>query len=378
MPRLLPGRYSSWSRPGEPQQQQPSVFLCRWFSWAAEAKKYDRNFFWTTLYEEHQNGVDTMIRLAEWGNIGGFEEFLTGHGKSVVEFPVFHNLPEELCDIFQFIRIDVCRQECTSTLDLTINRYLERPEDPWAYTEIFAGPDTPIREDVTLAANLLFMWAVLPSNANWDKAIENTASFLLSRQNSNGSWPELRHRGKKAESVYVTALAIHAIAVLGCRGWELAAQNAADYLLGQQKSSGYWEDRGIDTYHHNAVWLTVFVLDALELAAGGTNVTFQLPAPLSSNEVNVSTRDEKDTVPLETVNDEATLSPATLADIFKVPQEALRKRLERYRSTDLTCFIEPANPSSRDAQYLYYFGKIKHIITALQEKSSSKRPAKKK
>ena len=87
-------------------------------------------------------------------------------------------------------------------------------------------------------------------------------------------------------------------------------------------------------------------------------------------------------VTFETVSDYAVLSPASLASVFGVPQEALRKRLAIYRKTDHGCFIEPENPGSRDARHLYYVGKVRHIIEKLTKKMSSEtastRPAKKK
>ncbi len=87
--------------------------------------------------------------------------------------------------------------------------------------------------------------------------------------------------------------------------------------------------------------------------------------------------------PSGTLDDESTLSPKNLAEIFDVPLEALRKRLERLRRKDHNCFIEIADRTSREPQFHYYLGKVRHVIEDMKGKAassetSSKRPAKKK
>jgi hypothetical protein len=59
---------------------------------------------------------------------------------------------------------------------------------------------------------------------------------------------------------------------LGCAeipDWEHFASPAAQWLWDQQHVDGYWVERG-----SVVVWLTVLVLDALELTAGGAKLTF--------------------------------------------------------------------------------------------------------
>jgi hypothetical protein len=76
----------------------------------------------------------------------------------------------------------------------------------------------------------------------------------------------------------------------------------------------------------------------------------------------------------------ATMSVTDLADRFGLDAEALRKRLERQRHRDKTCFIENAQRTSKEPQFLYYVGKVKPIIDAMRAsgKTSGKRPARKK
>lgn len=78
--------------------------------------------------------------------------------------------------------------------------------------------------------------------------------------------------------------------------------------------------------------------------------------------------------------DDSFLSPRKLAEIFGVPADALRSRLNRWRRRNHTGWIEVEERGSREPRYLYRVGAIRHIIDALRETSeaTSKRPAKKK
>jgi UDP-glucose 4-epimerase len=77
-----------------------------------------------------------------------------------------------------------------------------------------------------------------------------------------------------------------------------------------------------------------------------------------------------------TIPDEAMLEPRKIAEIFEIPYENLRKRLERRRKHDLNCCVENENHTSTEASYLYRIGSIRSIIEDLR--TSSKRPAQKK
>jgi hypothetical protein len=81
-------------------------------------------------------------------------------------------------------------------------------------------------------------------------------------------------------------------------------------------------------------------------------------------------------VPRATVSDDAKMSVAELSKAFGVPAEALRKRLERLRRRDFTCFAEVPNPARKQPTFLYHVGKVRAVIEALNAsvKASAKRP----
>jgi hypothetical protein len=77
-------------------------------------------------------------------------------------------------------------------------------------------------------------------------------------------------------SIAATAMALHALRLSSIDDWDQFAVPAQDWLLSQQHEDGYWRESGSP----DPVWLTVLVLDALELCAGGSRLTFNLDTPM--------------------------------------------------------------------------------------------------
>lgn len=75
-----------------------------------------------------------------------------------------------------------------------------------------------------------------------------------------------------------------------------------------------------------------------------------------------------------TVDDDASLSPKKLAELFRVPQGPLDSRLRRWRNNAGRGWMENPDRASRDAKYLYRVGSIRHILISL--KTTGERRAK--
>jgi hypothetical protein len=86
----------------------------------------------------------------------------------------------------------------------------------------------------------------------------------------SGAWPDFSNKTGTL-SVEVTAMVLHALKVADVPDWEHYASPAAQWLWDQQHQDGYWFERGSP----DPVWLTVLVLDAIELARGGSQLTFR-------------------------------------------------------------------------------------------------------
>ena len=63
--------------------------------------------------------------------------------------------------------------------------------------------------------------------------------------------------------------------------------------------------------------------------------------------------------------------PAQIARMEGIPEEALRKRLERRRKRDDDCYLEVENRSGREPQYLYKVGHVRDIINNLKQKQNA-------
>ncbi len=78
------------------------------------------------------------------------------------------------------------------------------------------------------------------------------------------------------------------------------------------------------------------------------------------------------------VDDESMLPPARLAEQFGVAAEALRKRLDRWRSQNGEGWVENTERGPREPKYLFRVGSVRPLIDAMiaPSETSSERPAK--
>lgn len=77
----------------------------------------------------------------------------------------------------------------------------------------------------------------------------------------------------------------------------------------------------------------------------------------------------RDATPAPAMDDDAYLPPSRLAEIFEVPPEALRARLNRWRKNNPTGWIENDDRGAREPQFTYRVGSIRHIIEKLKTTS---------
>lgn len=93
-----------------------------------------------------------------------------------------------------------------------------------------------------------------------------TRELIRFQDSSTGAWPTLSE-GERL-SIETTAMAVHALATLKPKGYERVVRKAAEWLRSQQRDAHWSSDEGVDP-----IWLTVLVLDALELASVGCGGT---------------------------------------------------------------------------------------------------------
>jgi len=141
---------------------------------------------------------------------------------------------------------------------------------PWRLWADLLGDDRRQADSVSIAAAIVFGFHRVP-NAGVDASLAAAAQeFLQGARLASGGWPYWS--GEKDAAIEPTAMAIHALALARPTGWERDVKAAARWLWEHQDELGNWRD---SASAGGDVYLTVLVLDAIELANGGEQVTFR-------------------------------------------------------------------------------------------------------
>ena len=217
--------------------------------------------FWRAGDSQWLSIEATMLRTNEWCGLVGFEPWWKTIAKNVQEgafsggsnlFFLFNMYRSELA-------IDLMNKELTLALESV--EALSSVRHPWLWSHEDFG------SAIGHAASFVF------ANARGGGArseLYEQALYELRRHFDAriGAWPDFSNPGTL--SAEATAMALHALRVADVSDWEHYASPAAQWLWDQQHQDGYWFERGSP----DPVWLTVLVLDAIELARGGSQLTF--------------------------------------------------------------------------------------------------------
>jgi len=221
----------------------------------------------------------TMMRVDEWLGIGGFDETwkqLASHVcweasriKASDESPAYL--------LFSLCRSSVAlnnRPEMVNAFLWALLRGKPNPARPWeivqhrpkrAYEDECEGE---IVKSAAIAASVAF--AAVRGVTDDITMGQQAQKFLIKQQSESGAWPRIGIDLKDIDSVLNTAMVVHALSLAKprVRGINKALERAHTWLYKEQASDGCWVEYGVDS-----VYLTVLVLDAIELAAGGDTVT---------------------------------------------------------------------------------------------------------
>lgn len=233
--------------------------------------------FWSFSDSQELSMDATMLRTVEWCSIGGFYEWWLRLAKTQYEMAVQGGIDPIPASYYLF---NMCRSDyAIELMPKALNRMLEaielpdhrqtRPWRRWRWT----SPPRSV-DHFSYAASIVFANRRIRSPQSNDTLVAQASEALLRHQGTKGCWRCWMDDDEP--SIETTAMAIHALAMERPRGWKVAVSAAEDWLWSVQDKSGCW----IDFDCPDSVYLTVLVLDALELAKGGTTVTFRLPAPM--------------------------------------------------------------------------------------------------
>lgn len=235
---------------------------------------YRLSDFWPAPDGFEASANATMLRTVEWCNIGGFNDWWLRLANTDYEMIVQGGVDAIPASSYLF---DLCRSDFAIDLMskslIKMLDAIELPESrqvhPWR-RHMWTEPPIVV-DHFSYVATIIFANLRLHTKDYDSELLDKAAEVLLRNQETNnGYWQRLSNENVPA--IETTAMAIHALALYKPRGWELAVSTARDWLLSVQDRSGCW----IDYSCPDSVYLTVLVLDAIELAEGGSKVTFNL------------------------------------------------------------------------------------------------------
>lgn len=235
--------------------------------------------FWECRDEQELSIDATMLRTVEWCDIGGFDEWWERLAEETMKDIILGGLEPVPASFWLF---NMCRSDYAIQL---IRRALERTLEsleiptyrepyPWRIPQRSGKASEKGWQSVdhlAYASTVVFANLRLRGK-DWNSRLAHEAlNCLLREQDEHGAWHYWS--GAKSPSVEATAMCLHAVTMGRPRGWERVASLAAEWLWANQHADGCWTDRAAP----DPVFLTVLVMDALELAQGGSRVTFSLP-----------------------------------------------------------------------------------------------------
>lgn len=253
--------------------------------------------FWYSRNAEEETIEATMLRSVEWCEIGGYDDWWIRLGqefrKNILHGGLENTIPRSFW-LFAMCRSDYAIELMRGTLEIALEtiKISEHGESfPWRVTRLdvedFKKNKTKyiIGDVIPHAASVVFSHIRLHGAKRNEKLLVEAIELIQKSQKLDGSWGF--YSDSETNNVEVTAMALHAISITQPRGWKHAAQMACDWLWSKQNASGYWDDEAST----EPVYLSVLVLDAIELASGRARTTFsknpvkvrKSPKPKTSN-----------------------------------------------------------------------------------------------
>ena len=279
--------------------------------------------FWGGRDEQEISIDATMLRTVEWCDVGGFDEWWERLARSTTQDMIQGGIDPVPGSFWLF---NMCRSNyAVKLMGRALERALEAIElplhdevYPWRILRQWSPKgerDWVLADHLPYASTIVFANSRLRSEQCNETLVQQAAQAILNAQDEAGAWrcwADLR-----LPSVEPTAMCVHALALARPRGWERVASKAASWLWTKQERSGCWVDRASP----DPVYLSVLVLDALDLAAGKEDVTFA-KHPIRQN-VRERAKGRRFKVGLS--------FPGELRDLVEPVAEALGRELGRER-----------------------------------------------
>jgi len=334
--------------------------------------------FWFRRYSQEFSIDATMLRTVEWCKIGGFDEWwerLVKETKMNVLQGGFSPHPG-IFWLFNMCRSDLAVELMKDTLTVAFKSVLlsdYRQEFPWRISREYTYKNKRrfgYFDNYLYCGQMVFCNYILKENSN-DAIKKNALNLILKSQNiEQGYWTF--YEGDKEPSIETTAVNIHALCLEKPRGWERAVEKAKKWLWSVQKKDGYWYEASCP----DPVYLTVLVLDAIELADNGNFVTFSkewIKRNIHTGKGGKVLLLGKDTDEglerlkvFENILKESNYEPIIIKEQPDKAEESIIQKVIRYASISKFVIIENTTPSG----HLYEFPHIvemEYTTVVLQE-----------
>jgi hypothetical protein len=235
-----------------------------------------RNFW--GFYDTQELSIDsTMLRTVEWCGITGFAPWWNRLANEEQEAVLRGGVSgvQAVYRLFNLCRSDLAIKLMGQTL-IRVLEACEIPESrrdaPWSFfcQRNHKGKDRYLLlKHYACAAMLAFSRLRLMAGTERPENVSTAVRTLLKFQMQSGGWPTWQNEHEA--DVETTAIAIHALTTAKPKGWKGSVQRAVEWLWSVQDPTGCWSEKGSP----DAVYLTVLVLDAIELAKGSSRITFK-------------------------------------------------------------------------------------------------------
>jgi hypothetical protein len=241
--------------------------------------KFDPNIFldrfWDSFDQQELSIDATILRTAQWCNIQGYEQWWKRQESELREAAFGGGV--HLFALFNYCRADYAIREMGQALQLSLvaRETLAFPKHKPLWWRSDGNLDCAIHD----AAAFVFANARTRTSGKIPVLVDRAVDDLRKSFNHDcGAWPAFSGRPTEL-SVESTAMALHALKAVAAPDWNQFAAAAQNWLWLQQEKDGYWFENAAP----DPVWLTVLVLDAIELTKGGTKLTFQFDATASAS-----------------------------------------------------------------------------------------------